>query len=148
MPSTHFCLHFHLIFSTKERKTFIDDSWRDRLYSYIGGVIRSLGGVLEEIGGTDNHVHILVSLNLKHSLPDLLREVKHTSSQWIHDKIGIADFSWQKGYGAFTVSPSLIEVVKSYIARQQEHHRKKGFEQEYLEFLQKSGAEYDERYLW
>ncbi len=105
-------------------------------------------GVPEAIGGTADHVHMLVGLRATHCLADVLREIKRPSSQWVHETLGVAEFSWQDGYGAFTVSASGIGVVKRYILRQEEHHRKKTFQEEYVEILQRSGVEYDERYLW
>jgi hypothetical protein len=78
----------------------------------------------------------------------VLRDIKRTSSAWAHDTIGAREFEWQDGYGAFTVSASLLATVKEYIARQEDHHRKKSFREEYLEMLRKSGVEFDERYLW
>lgn len=148
MPSTYLSLHYHLIFSTKERRRLIVDPWRDRLHAYLGGTVRTLGGVPEAVGGTADHVHMLVGLRATHCLADVLREIKRPSSQWVHETLGIAEFSWQDGYGAFTVSASGIGVVKRYILRQEEHHWKKTFQEEYVEILQRSGVEYDERYLW
>ena len=148
IPSTHCCLHYHLIFSTKGRYPFIGTSWRERLHAYLGGSVRTLGGVAVFIGGTADHVHLLVSLNPTHCLADLLRETKRSSSAWVHEKLGIAKFAWQEGYGAFTVSPTQIEVVKRYIAHQEMHHRKQTFQEEYVALLGKSRIEFDDRYLW
>lgn len=148
MPSTHLSLHYHLIFSTKNRHPFVDDSWRGRLHSFLGGAVRSLGGTPEAVGGMDDHVHLLIGLRASHTLADVLRDIKSASSHWVHDTVGVKGFAWQDGYGAFTVSASSIEQVKSYIAHQEEHHRKKTFQEEYVEFLKQSGVEYDERFLW
>ena len=148
MPSTHLSLHYHLVFSTKEREPLIADQWRSRLHAYLGGAARTVSGVAEAIGGTHDHVHLLIRLRTTHCLADVLREIKHTSSQWVHETIGVKGFAWQEGYGAFTVSPSKTTAVSRYIARQEEHHRKRTFQEEYLEFLKESGVEYDERYLW
>jgi putative transposase len=148
MPSTHLSLHYHLIFSTKDRVAFIHRDWRGRLHAYLGGLINDLGGVPEKIGGVEDHVHLLVGLRATHCLADVLRETKSASSKWVHDEIKPPRFSWQEGYGAFTVSASQIETVKSYIANQEAHHRKRTFQEEYLEFLQQSGVEYEEKYLW
>ena len=148
MPSTHLSLHYHLIFSTKNRRPFIDESWRGRLHSFMGGAVRSLGGTPEVVGGMADHVHLLIGLRANHTLADVLRDIKSASSHWVHDAVGVRGFAWQDGYGAFTVSSSLIEKVRSYIAHQEEHHRKKTFQEEYLEFLKQCGVEYDERYLW
>ena len=147
MPSTHLSLHYHLVFSTKDRP-FIDPEWRDQLHAYLGGAVRTINGIPEIIGGTNDHVHVLVGLRATHALADVLREIKHTSSEWVHKSIGVRDFGWQEGYGAFTVSASKIPDVKDYIATQEAHHRKKTFQEEYLEFLQKHEVDYDDKYLW
>jgi putative transposase len=148
MPSTYSSIHFHFVFSTKLRQSLIDGSWRNRLFGYLGGTVGGLGGTPLAIGGTANHVHLLVGLQASHRICDILRELKHESSQWVHKEVGVADFSWQKGYGAFSVSESELEVIKNYIVQQQEQHRKKSFEQEYIELLQENRVDYDERYLW
>jgi len=148
MPSTYLSLHYHLIFSTKERRQLIVTSWRDRIHAYLGGTVRTLGGVPEAVGGTADHVHLLVGLRATHCLADVLREIKRSSSQWVHETVGVTEFSWQEGYGAFTVSASGVDSVKQYILKQEEHHRKRTFQEEYVEFLRRSGVEYDERYLW
>ena len=148
MPSTHLSLHYHLIFGTKNRQPLIADSWRERLHAYLGGAVRAIDGVPEAVGGTADHVHLLVGLRAAQRLADVLREIKHASSQWVHENVGANDFAWQEGYGAFTVSASKIEAVKKYIAQQEEHHRKSSFAEEYVTFLRESGVDYDERYLW
>ena len=114
----------------------------------MGGIINDLGGVPETIGGVEDHVHLLVGLRATHRLADVLREVKSASSKWVHDELNKPLFSWQDGYGAFTVSASRIETVKNYIARQEEHHCKQTFQEEYLNFLKEGGVAYDEKYLW
>ena len=148
MPSTHLSLHYHLIFGTKDRQPLIADAWRERLHAYLGGAVRAIDGVPEAIGGTADHIHLLVGLRATHRLADVLREIKHASSQWVHENVGANDFAWQEGYGAFTVSASKIEAAKKYIAQQEEHHRKSPFAEEYVTFLRESGVDYDERYLW
>ena len=148
MPSTHVSLHFHVVFSTKERREFIADPWRERLHAYLGGTVRALGGIAEAVGGTRDHVHMLLSLRATHCLSDVMREVKGPSSEWMHTELKEREFAWQEGYGAFTVSPNRVQAVKHYIATQEEHHRKRTFQEEYLEFLKEGGVEYDERYLW
>jgi putative transposase len=148
MPSTHTALRYHIVFSTKERVPFIAPEWRARLHAYVGGTVRNLGGVAIAIGGVADHVHLLVSLNATHAIATLVREVKVAGTKWIHDEMKIQTFSWQEGYGAFTVSPSQTDSVAKYIANQEEHHRVKSFQEEYVEFLAKAGVEYDVRYLW
>ncbi|MBI1745434.1 MAG: IS200/IS605 family transposase [Acidobacteria bacterium] len=128
MASTHLSLHYHLIFSTKERFPFIDKSWRNRLHAYLGGVVRDLGGIPDEINGIADHVHLLIGLKATHCLADVLREIKKSSSEWVHKEIGQSKFSWQVGYAAYTVSPSQVPGVREYIGRQELHHRKKTFQ--------------------
>ena len=147
MSSTHLSLHYHLIFGTKHHEAVIAPQWRDRLHSYIGGTIRSLDGIPEIVGGVSDHVHILAGLRATHSLADVLRQIKSSSSRWVHDETGLRGFAWQEGYGAFTVSASQCETVRRYIAGQEEHHRTKTFREEYLEFLEKSGVSFDERFV-
>jgi len=148
MPSTHASLHFHLIFATKDRFPLIAKEWQLRLHAYLGGLVRHLGGVPDEINGMTDHVHLLVGLRPTHCLAEVLQDIKSTSSKWVHDEIGSSKFAWQTGYGWFTVSPSQLEAVRKYIRQQEAHHRQKTFQEEYVELLNKSGIEYDERYLW
>jgi REP element-mobilizing transposase RayT len=148
MPSTHLSLHYHIVFSTKNREPYIGDEWLDRLHSYLGGIVRDLGGVPECVGGVADHVHMLLGLKATHRLCDVLRDMKHSSSKWVHDAIGIKEFGWQDGYGAFTVSENRREAVSHYIRNQKAHHERKTFQEEYLNFLREAGVEYDERYLW
>ena len=148
MPSTHLSLNYHLVFSTKERRALIAKSWRERLHSYLGGIVRKLNGIPLEIGGTGDHAHILAGLRATHCLASVMRELKSSSSQWVHEVIGVRLFSWQDGYGAFTVSASQIEAVRHYVRDQEEHHKKKTYQEEYLELLRESGVDFDERYLW
>ena len=147
MSSTHLSLHYHITFSTKERRRMIADPWRSDLHAYLGGIIRNMNAIPEIINGTGDHVHILAGLKATHTLAEILRQIKRGSSVWIHQH-GIQKFEWQEGYAAFTVSPSQVDAVKRYIANQEEHHRKKTFEEEYVELLRLSGVEFDERYLW
>jgi putative transposase len=148
MPSTHLSLHYHIVFSTKERRPLINAEWRERLHSFLGGSIRQLGGVPEAVGGIDDHVHILAGLRATHRLADVVKDIKTASSRWIHTEIDNKLFAWQTGYGAFTVSVSNIEKVKSYILKQEEHHRKMGFQDEYVGLLSLSRVNYDEQFLW
>jgi REP element-mobilizing transposase RayT len=148
MPSTHLSLHYHIIFSTKDRVPMITVAWRERLHAYLGGVIRNSDGVPEAVGGVADHVHLLIGLRATHNLADVVRDVKSVSSRWVHDEMRTLAFTWQEGYGAFTVSPSQRDPERQYIADQEEHHRRRSFQEEYVELLRRSGVEYDERYLW
>jgi len=148
MPSTHLSLHYHIVFSTKDRYPFIEEQWRARLHEYLGGLTRAADGIPEAIGGTADHVHLLVGLRATHSLAAFVQDIKQTSSRWIHETICVKNFAWQPGYAAFTVSVSNRDVVKEYIANQPDHHRTKSFQEEYVMFLKKHQIEYDEKYLW
>jgi putative transposase len=148
MPSTHLSLHYHVVFSTKERQPWIEPGWRDDLYGYLGGCVKTLGGVPVEIGGVADHVHLLLGLRATHCLADVVREIKTASSRWVHEELHLPRFGWQEGYGAFTVSRSNVQPVRNYIATQPEHHQKRRFEDEYLDLLKKHGIDFDERFLW
>jgi len=147
VSSTHLSLHYHLVFGTKSHQALITSTWRDRLHAYLGGVIRTLDGVPEAIGGSPRRLHLLVSLRATHTLADVLRELKSVSSKWAHEEMGFRSFAWQEGYGAFTVSASQLEPVRRYIQQQEEHHRMHTFREEYLALLQRSSVEFDERYV-
>ena len=148
MPSTHTSLHYHLIFSTKGRVPSIEPTLRARIHAYLGGVIRGTSGVALDVGGTADHVHLVVGLKPTHTLADIVRVLKGDSSKWIHDELGLKDFAWQEGYGAFTVSKSDVDAVRRYVQDQEEHHRKRSFQDEYRALLEKHGIDFDERYLW
>lgn len=147
MPSTFVSLNYHVVFSTKDRIPLIVASWETRLHEYLGGTVKGLGGVTLQIGGIADHVHLLIGLKATHCLSDLMRELKRASSIWVHTEIGEKRFAWQEGYAAFSVSPSTCQAVRTYIQNQREHHRRATFRDELVELLQRSGIEYDERYL-
>ena len=147
MPSTSLSLRYHIVFSTKDRFPFIDAEWRSRLHEYLGGTVNGLEAKSEGVGGTADHLHLLVSLKSTHRLADFLRDLKKSGSSWVRKEIGVSKFEWQEGYGAFTVSPTACEAVKSYIRNQEEHHRTKTFREELVEFLEQAGVKYDRRYL-
>lgn len=148
MSQSYTNLIYHLVFSTKDRQPLITEAHQARLYDYIGGTIRGLGGIALAINGTADHVHVLAKLRPDKALSDVLRDLKANASGWLHDVFPeLEDFAWQRGYGAFTVSQSSVEKVQEYIAHQQEHHQKRPFREEFIEFLKANGVAYDERYL-
>ena len=147
MPSTYLSLHYHLIFSTKDRAPLIEVSWRNRLHEYLGGTVEGLKGFPEGVDGMADHVHLLVGLKATHCLADFMRELKKASSAWVHEEIGMQRFAWQEGYAAFTVSPSARSEVQSYIARQEVHHRNRTFREELVGFLEKAGVHHDSPFL-
>lgn len=146
MGSTFLSLHYHIVFSTKERRPFIKSIWRAHLHEYLGGTVRGLGGVPEIVGGVEDHVHLLVGLRATNCLADFMQELKKASSVWSAEKHE-PDFRWQDGYAAFTVSSTHSEAVRQYIATQEEHHRKVDFISELQHLLEKNGVKYEEKYL-
>ena len=149
MPHSYVCDLVHYIFGTKERFPFIDHELELRLWPYIGGIARDNGMKALAIGGTADHVHTLLSLPATMSVAKAVQLIKGGSSKWVHDTFAnYRKFEWQEGYGAFSVSASQMDKTVAYIARQKEHHRKKTFEEEFLQFLDKHGVEYDRRYVF
>ena len=148
MPQTHLSLHYHVVFHTKENRASIGDDWRERLHQFIGGCVKTAGGVPIAVGGTADHAHLAMGLLATHRLAEVVRDVKVASSKWVHTEIGARLFEWQKGYGAFTVSPAMLERVRAYVLNQEEHHRERTYKEEYLEMLRTAGVEYDERFMW
>ena len=149
MPHTYTNLLYHLVFSTKYRAPIITDILRDPLYRFIGGLIREEDGSLIEIGGIEDHVHIVARLKPTLAIAEALRFIKASSSKWVNASDLVRErFNWQVGYGAFTVSKSQLETVCRYVRNQRHHHRKKTFQEEFIELLQANEMDYDERYLW
>ena len=147
--STFTNLLYHVIYSTKYRKPTIRAQWEDDLYGYIGGIVRDQKGTLLKCGGVDDHVHLLVKLSPTIAISDVLRKIKANSSKWINERQDVTQkFEWQSGYGAFSVSESQVPAVSQYIANQDEHHRKKTFEDEFLAILARHNIEIDMRYVF
>jgi len=148
MSDSYTNLLYHIVFSTKDRRPLITPDCEPRLYDYIGGTIRSLGGISLELNGAEDHIHLLAKLRPDRSVSDVLRDLKANATGWMHDVFpSLKHFSWQRGYGAFTVSQSNVDEVRRYIANQKEHHRKVCFRDEFIEFLKANGIEHDERYV-
>lgn len=142
-------LSYHIVFSAKYRKRVINQSFRERLFHYIGGIVRELSGSLTEIGGVEDHIHILAGLQPTIALSKFVATIKANSSRWINNEVDThASFQWQKGYSAFTVSHSQIESVRRYIRTQEEHHRKFSFREEYIAMLQRHDIPFDENHLF
>jgi putative transposase len=149
MPGTYTKLLYHIVFSTKGRARLMTTDLEPRLQDYLGGIIRGEKGVCYQIGGTLNHVHLLIRWRTDESLATLLRNLKSRSSLWVHQTFpALQLFQWQEGYGAFTVSQSQVEAVNRYIANQEQHHHVKTFEEEFIDLLKAHDVEYDERYVW
>jgi REP element-mobilizing transposase RayT len=149
MPGTYSQILLHIVFSTKGREPWITLDVAERLYPYIGGIIRAEKGVLYDVGGVEDHVHLYLRWRADGAVSDLMRTVKARSSKWIHESFPtLGMFAWQEGYSVFTVSKSQEEAVKTYIANQPEHHRKEDFKSELLRLLRAHGIEFDERYVF
>lgn len=141
--------YIHLVFSTKHRQPLIYSPVEVELHNYLGGICNRLDCQVIKIGGYFDHIHILCMLSKKLALIKLIEELKSHSSKWIKTKgVGYEKFYWQDGYGAFSVNPSEVDTVTTYISKQHEHHRKKTFQDEYRDFLKKYNVEFDERYVW
>jgi REP element-mobilizing transposase RayT len=139
----------HYIFSTKNREKIIVSDLQERLWPYLGGIARENKMKALAIGGVEDHVHILLSLPATLSIAKAIQLIKGGSSVWVHDTFPeYKNFSWQEGYGAFSVSVSHANDTIAYINSQKEHHRIKSFQEEYIAFLKKHSIEYDERYIW
>ena len=139
----------HFVWSTSERKCWIEPEWQDSLFGYLGGIARNKGAKLLCAGGMPDHVHLLVSMPATHSLADMANFLKANSSGWIHKEIPRRKlFRWQAGYAAFSVSKSLQSKVERYIKSQAEHHRRRSFKDELRGLLVKHEIEFEEKYLW
>jgi putative transposase len=149
MASTLTNLLYHIIFSTKNREPVITEPIRRDLYAYMGGIIRGEGGTLLEIGGIADHVHLVVRFKSDPSVATMVKIIKSKSSKWLNAQPKRPGrFEWQRGYAAFTVSLSQLDNVRAYVRNQEQHHRRKTFQEELRALLDKHGVEYDERYLW
>jgi REP-associated tyrosine transposase len=145
MPQSFGSLHCHVVFSTKHRKPFVSKEFQPRLFEYIGGILRNNSSSLIAAGGMPDHVHLLASLGRTIAVADAVRLIKTNSSDWIHDALSMPEFQWQTGYGAFAVSYSNIGDVKKYLARQEEHHTRMTFQDEFRELLRRHDLEWDEK---
>ena len=139
----------HCVFSTKERRKLIVPALQERLWPYMGGIARENKMKALAIGGIEDHIHILLSLPSTMAVAKAVQLIKGGSSKWVHDTFREhRGFAWQEGYGAFSIGIAQIDVTVAYIHSQARHHRKKTFQEEFLEILEKHGMEYDPRYMW
>ena len=149
MPQSLSNVYIHLIFSTKDRMPIINANVRPELHAYMATVLRNINSPVIVANSVEDHVHLLFKLARTVTVSRAVEDVKKSSSKWMKSKsVGLERFSWQSGYGAFSVSESNAPEVANYIRNQEEHHKKKSFQDEYREFLAKNGIEFDERYLW
>ena len=150
MPQSLAQIYVHIVFSTKNRQPFlIDKTLRATCHAYLAGTCKARGSPSLIVGGVEDHVHILCTLSREESVAVLVRELKRESSKAMKEKSpDLRAFYWQSGYGAFSVSPSHVPVLKNYIANQEEHHRSETFQDEYRRLLRKYAVPYDERFVW
>ena len=141
MAHSYTNLIFHIVYGTSERRPFIDEEFQPRLYEYVGGTIRGLKGISLEIGGVEDHIHILAKLPPTITVSDFLEKLKANTSKWA--KSVRRGFGWQDGYAAFTVSESQVERVRQYIQNQRKHHAKSSFRDELIALLEAHGVKYD-----
>ena len=149
MPQSLSKVIIHIIFSTKDREPWLDRDVRPRMHAYIATICRDLNGDALRGGGVADHLHIVTTLPRTLSQAAMVETLKKTSSKWIKGLDSkYRRFYWQRGYGAFSVSPSQLNALLEYVESQEEHHRTRTFQEEYREFLRKYGVEFDERYMW
>lgn len=148
--TAHHQLLYHIVFSTKERRPFLqNDSFQENVWAYMAGVARNLEGFAIRIGGYHDHAHLLVRIPAKVAVSDFVGKLKANTSKHINESRDAGmKFHWQDGYGAFTVSPSQQQTVVAYIDRQVEHHRKQSFQEEFLQLLKRHEVGYDPKYIW
>lgn len=149
MAGTFSQIYIQLVFAVKGRENLLQKPWRDEVFKYISGIIKGKNQKPIIVNGVSDHVHVFVGIRPSMSISDLVRDIKNNSSNFINEhKFIKGKFSWQEGYGAFSYSHSQIKNVYEYIANQEEHHRKKTFKEEYLDFLRKFEIEYNEKFLF
>ena len=150
MPQSLASVHVHIVFGTKHRRPFLsDDETRTQMHAYIASILKAYDSPPVIVGGPDDHVHILCLLSRNHSISKVIAEIKRNSTKWIKTKgADYKEFSWQNGYGVFSVGKSMVDKTIKYIKNQKEHHAEVDFKGEMIGFLKKHGVAYDEKYLW
>ena len=149
MPQSLSYLLIHIVFSTRDRASVLTPDIRPDLYAYLATVARNENCECFRVGGIADHVHIAIRLSRTLAIADLIEKLKISSSKWLKTQAPtLRDFSWQRGYGAFSVGPGDLDPLVAYIDSQEEHHRARTFQEEYRAFLNKYGVAFDERYIW
>ena len=149
MPQSFAKNLIHLIFATKERRALLEDGIREELHRYACGILKDLESPALAVNSVSDHIHILLNLHRTKALAEVVLEVKRGTSKWIKTQgPQFALFRWQAGYGAFSVSQSLVDEVKRYILNQETHHRRMTFQDEFRELCRRHGLELDEHYAW
>jgi len=148
MGNSYISGYFHCVFSTKNHNRWLNDVIQSKLFSYLGGIARDRGFKLLKAGGVEDHVHILISIPATLTIGQAMQYLKGGSSKWIHDNFPeLKEFSWQEGYGAFSIGVSQIEKTTRYIENQAAHHRKKTFREELIEILNIHDISFEDKYL-
>ena len=149
MSNTFTALHCPAVFSTKHRESWLAPNIEERVWRYLAGLAQAKGIKTLQVGGVDDHIHMLLGLPSTQAISKAMQLLKGGSSAWIKDTFpGMRGFAWQDGYGAFAVSKSLVPTVADYIQRQREHHRVTTFQEEFRAFLDRHAIAYDEQHLW
>lgn len=149
MANTYTQIHLHLIFAVQNRRTLIQNSWKDRLYEYITGIIQQHKHKMIIITGMPDHLHIVIGMRPTQSLSDLMQDIKGNSSTWINsNRLVSGKFQWQESYAAFSYGKSQLPKLIEYVKNQEDHHKKKTFFEEYKKFLNAFEVDYDERYIF
>ncbi len=148
MAGSFACLHYHIIFSTKNRQPWLTGDIQPPLRQYMSGVLRHRGSRVLTVGGTADHLHMLVGLHQEYDVAAAVRDVKSNSSRWLKESARLSEFGWQDGYGAFTISVGGLERTIAYIGGQEQHHEQVSFEEEFVGFLKRHGVSYDPKYIW
>ncbi|MDP7017265.1 MAG: transposase [Pirellulaceae bacterium] len=149
MPQSLTKLYAHLVFSTKNREPFLDDDIRPSVHAYVANVLRGLNSPWVTVGGVADHVHVLFDIGKMKPPVEFVEKVKRESSKFVKT-LGdrYRNFYWQRGYGMFSISPNDRAEAEDYVRNQEEHHRKKTFQEEYRAMLRQYGIEFDEQYVW
>ena len=149
MPQSLSIVIVHVIFSTKERRPFLGPVTRPKLHAYLATVARNAGCEAYRVGGVADHVHLAIRLSRTITIANLVETLKTSSSKWVKtEEPNLAAFSWQHGYGCFSVGPADSDSLRAYIDTQEEHHKTRTFQDEFRMFLKKHGVEYEEAYVW
>lgn len=149
MADTFSQIYIQVVFAVQDRNALISHEWEEELYKYITGIVRNKGQKMLAINGTSNHIHFLIGMKPTCCLSDLVREVKKASNVFIKERnFTHNNFQWQEGFGAFSYSHSQLSNVIQYIEKQKEHHRRKTFKEEYLDFLKAFEIEFKDEYLF
>jgi len=148
MANTFTQIYIQAVFAVQDRASLLSPKWKDELYKYITGIVQNNKHKMIAINGVSNHIHLFIGYKPHQLIPDLLQDIKGSSSKWINEKRFVqGKFSWQESYGAFSYSHSQISRVAKYIENQEQHHKKKSFREEYITFLEKFNIPYNEKYI-